>query len=256
MGCSGQHSSRVWANCGRCVGASQRRHSPRHRPRLLRSVVAHNRTAQQVYLLVAVGIDGQVDESALNLRPFVPRLSRQPIGVLVEGLVEDAHDHQSVVAARGDLGKLLEEVDVGAVVGGRLQEFPHLVDKHHQAAAGTGVLGGDLTQGVQDLHVAPADREAGGEPAGFHRLAYHLGGTLPAPDDWKDLPALAARGQGVPDDRCGLLAEGHLRRLPQRGVTVQEGAEGHRQTGFPAAVGSGPSERPLPALGDVARHGL
>ena len=120
MGCSGQHSSSVLSQLRRCVGAGRRRHPSGNGARPFRPVVAHNCAAQQVYLLVALGIDGKVNESALNLRPFVPRLPRQSMGVLVEGLVEDAHDHQSVVATRGDLGKLLEEVDIGAVVGGRL----------------------------------------------------------------------------------------------------------------------------------------
>ena len=174
----------------RGVSAGEGGYPLRYAARLLRVAVALDCAAQQIDLLVAAGIDGQVHIPALNLCPFVPSLPRQPVGVLLESLMEDAHDHQSVVAARGNLGELLKEVDVGAVVGGRLQELSHLVDEDDEAAAGAWVLGGNPTQGVDDLLFAPSRRERiCDEPGCFNGLAHHLGRTFPAADDGQDAPS-------------------------------------------------------------------
>ena len=153
-----------FGEAGRRVRAGHRGYTLSRAARLLWSAVTLDGAAQQVYLLVAAGIHGEVHEPALNLRPFVPALTRQPVGVLLEGLMEDAHHDQPVVAARSDLGELLEKVDVGAVVGGRLQELSHLVDEDDQTAAGPWMAGRCLPESVEDpLFTPPSWQRVSGE---------------------------------------------------------------------------------------------
>ena len=61
--------------------------------------IALDGPAKEVDLFVPANVDCEVHETALDLRPLVARLSRQPVGVLLERLVEDADDDQSSCAA-------------------------------------------------------------------------------------------------------------------------------------------------------------
>ena len=119
-------------------------------PRRLGPVVALNRPAEQIELLVSGGINGEVQESALDFGPFVTHLSRQPVCVFFECLMKDADDNQSPTAARGAFCELLKQVDIGPIVRRRFQELAHFVDEHRQAPAGPGIACSDRFKRVEN----------------------------------------------------------------------------------------------------------
>ncbi len=80
--------------------------------------------ADQLDNLVARRNQRNVRIAPLDLRPVVPRVDPQPRGVLREGLVEDADDHDRAFRAGRSFRELLEEVDVVAgPEGGGLEEL-------------------------------------------------------------------------------------------------------------------------------------
>ena len=119
-----------------------------------------DRPAEQVELLVADGIDGQVDEPALNLGPLLTHVAREAVRVLVECLMEDTHDNQPPIAARGPFGELLEQMEIDALVRRSFQTLAHFVDEHYEAAAGPGMARRDLLQRGQHACVGPGPRPA------------------------------------------------------------------------------------------------
>src|SRR5689334_15710592 len=96
-------------------------------------LVAGNRLAEELELLLTGEVDRNVQEPALNFQPFVARLARQSMGVFIESLVEDAYDDQTSLRARGGLSELLEDVDVGPAARRLLQELAHLIDHEQEA---------------------------------------------------------------------------------------------------------------------------
>ena len=93
-------------------------------------MVALDRPAEEVDLLVSGSIDYEVHEPALDLGPLVAHLSRQPVRVLVERLMEDADDNHPPAAARGAFGELLKQMDIGPIVRRGFQKLAHFVDEH------------------------------------------------------------------------------------------------------------------------------
>lgn len=69
-----------------------------------------------------------VDETSLNLCPLIAGLTPQSRRVSLESLVKDADDDQLAGTTACRLGKLLEEIDVAAVLCRRLEQLSELVD--------------------------------------------------------------------------------------------------------------------------------
>ena len=67
--------------------------------------------------------------------------------IVVEGLVQDSDDEQLAFRAGCFFGKLLEEVDVPAVIGDVLEELAHFVDQDEQAVRRGFGRGSDLIDG-------------------------------------------------------------------------------------------------------------
>ena len=123
---------------------------------LFRHAVLFDRPPNDVQHLVRACGDRQVGEAPLNLRPLVAHLAREPECVLLEQLVQDADHDEPPVAARGQLRELLKDIDVGPVVGGGLEELPHLVDEHDQASAFTRGAPRDAGDVIEYGVIAPA----------------------------------------------------------------------------------------------------
>ena len=101
-------------------------------------MIALNGARYQFELLSARRVDGKVDEAPLYLRPLIgpliARLLRKAIGIFLESLMQCADDKKTPVAPGCGFGKLLEDVDIGAVMRGGLGKLAHLVDEQQQPA--------------------------------------------------------------------------------------------------------------------------
>ena len=92
-------------------------------------MIALNRAGNQVNLLFTCRVDDEVNEPSLNLRPLITHLVRQAMGVFLECLVQHADDEKTPLTPRCNLGELLENIDIRAVLRGGLQELAHLINK-------------------------------------------------------------------------------------------------------------------------------
>ena len=97
-------------------------------------MIALNGARYQFELLSARRVDGKVDEAPLYLRPLIARLLRKAIGIFLESPMQCADDKKTPVAPGCGFGKLLEDVDIGAVMRGGLGKLAHLVDEQQQPA--------------------------------------------------------------------------------------------------------------------------
>ena len=94
-------------------------------------MIALDGPTEEVYLLVSGGIDDEVHEPALDLGPLIAHLSRQPVRVLFECLMEDSDDNHTPAATRGAFGQLLKQMDIVPIVRCGFQKLAHFVDEHH-----------------------------------------------------------------------------------------------------------------------------
>ena len=97
-------------------------------------MVALDSPAKESNLLITTGIDRKINETALNLCPLLAHLARKPVGVLIESLMENSYENKAPTAARGELGKLLEKVDIGDISRRALQKLSHFINNNQQTA--------------------------------------------------------------------------------------------------------------------------
>ena len=82
-----------------CLPLRSLSHALGQRTRFLR-VIAFDCTAEQVDLLISAGVDDEVHETSLDLRPLAAHLTRQTMGVLLKSLMEDTDNNEPPVATR------------------------------------------------------------------------------------------------------------------------------------------------------------
>ena len=127
-------------------------------PRRLAAVLGPDRTPEQIDLLATCGVDREIDEPALNLRPLVALLAREVVPVFLEGLMKDPDDEQSTAAPRSKLGELLKQVHVGAVSRRGFKKLAHFVDEDHEAAARSGIERCNRTERIEYPFLGPCRR--------------------------------------------------------------------------------------------------
>ena len=128
--------------------------------------------------------------------------------------MQHANEKKTTVAPRRRLGKLLEDVDIGTVLGGGFEKLAHLVDEEDEPAVRSGLCGGGISQCSNQICFGPAaSRLTGYEPHLLHGFADDSDGILASCNDGKDAPSLRAGRQGAPDRLRQLLSE-YSSRVP------------------------------------------
>ena len=182
----------------------------------------------QVNLFFTRRVDDEIDETALNLRPFVTHFVRQAVGIFLERLMQHPNEKKTPIAPRRRLGKLLEDVDVGTVLGGGFEKLSQLVDEEDEPAVRPGLFGGRAGQCGDQVGFGPAAaRSTGYKPHPLHGFADDSDGILASRNDGKDAPSPRARRQCVPDRFRQLLAEDASCFPLQSGVAVQQSTKGN-----------------------------
>ncbi|EIM72216.1 hypothetical protein A33O_20590 [Nitratireductor aquibiodomus RA22] len=149
-----QHAGKS-LDVARAITAGEAGNRHRNSARLFRQVITLDSPRDKVDLLFAGGIDHEIDEASLYLRPFVAHFVRQPVRIFIEGLVQDTDNQQSAFATRRGFGELLQDENVRAVLGCAFQEFAHLVDEQEQPAMRPRRLGRRFSQRGNKIAFSP-----------------------------------------------------------------------------------------------------
>ena len=199
-------------------------------------------------LLFGGDVQGDVGETTLHLQPFVANLAGELVGIVVEGLMEDADNQKLPLGAGRLLCELLEEIDVALTARGLFEEFPHLVDDEQEPA---GIGSGDPAQGCEGRSRPRAGRFAFGACSLIaFRIAASGSARRPITGmTMRPLPprflADLIRGPGTDQGACNILL---------LGLVADKRSEGQGETRFAAAIGAGPRECPLAGLCDLCGH--
>ena len=178
-------------------------------------MIALDSATKEINLLIPTNVDSEVYKPALNLRPFVAHLTCQTMGVLFKRLVEDTDDNESLIATRSHFSELLKEVDIGPVVGSRLQKLAHLVNEYQQPTTSTWILRSKVLETFQRERLAPGLWGLGDQSGRLHGFTDHLGRAVAPTDNGQDAPALSTGRQRGPDSLSRVLAEDRSRVIPE-----------------------------------------